>query len=851
MKIRPLSLEVSNFLGIENCRLDFKDGVFLILGQNGAGKSSLLEAIVFALYGTGVRYGRKSPQDYIRSAASTCQVKFSFLRNGKKYEVLRRIRSSGTEALLTENDMIIATQRTHVDRELQRILDTTYESFISTFFLPQGRATYLLTAKRSEINDIVFDVLFPKKVLRSVQEKVSELVKDLQVEHEKKQARLSDLRTRAQQISDVASMEKIESYDKKLRVLQEQLQSLEQRLKSIEQERITWQQIKQIEKSLQDLRNQRNKLLVQAEEEKKTNLARSVGKDYQILLSIRERVESLRKEHRKTQDQIEKYESEILKIQQQLVDLEQDHNKVERETNRLVLERDQLQKIDLQSEPLLNDLNQLRTVHSFLEREKADLQTSLSNIEKQISQRQNSLTKIKNALEQFEKEYDQIKNQTLLWMSQEIAQNLQDGDTCPVCGNIFRKTTVTRQHADIQRYEQLKESIEKNQRQSEQLTLEISSLSEEKERTNQRLNKISTDLLDCTQKIYKIETDLRQMGYNSSVKQRIRDLSKQIEEMFKKKVQIQSNISKLGETKQQLGMRVEEYKNDLKNLSSELEKLQSESIEHEKRFLEKLNEVGLTPREFEIYISKEIPKQGSLEMLQRVDLQIEKGLEELDKLKKSVTVEYERCENDYRKSVSELEEIRKQRDDCIKQKAVIEHMIQELKTIEQQKKELQKEFEAIHREYEIAESVKSTLSAREFQSFVTNIVLDEIITRTNDMLDALTDGRFKIRIEDTGFVIIDGSTNRSADGLSGGEKTMVSLALAIAIAETSTGQMELFFIDEGFSALDEENKSRIASALKQMEKLNKVIGFVTHDPQFAEYFDRKLMVTKGGVAKWI
>ncbi len=80
---------------------------------------------------------------------------------------------------------------------------------------------------------------------------------------------------------------------------------------------------------------------------------------------------------------------------------------------------------------------------------------------------------------------------------------------------------------------------------------------------------------------------------------------------------------------------------------------------------------------------------------------------------------------------------------------------------------------------------------------------------------------------------------------------MVSLALAIAIAETSTGQMELFFIDEGFSALDEENKSRIASALKQMEKLNKVIGFVTHDPQFAEYFDRKLMVTKGGVAKWI
>lgn len=851
MRIRPLSLEVSNFLGIEKCKVDFKEGVFLILGQNGAGKSSLLEAIVFALYGTGIRYGRKSPQDYIRSATSTCQVKFSFLKNGKKYEVFRRISSSGTEALLTKNDAIIATQRTHVDRELQRILDTTYESFISTFFLPQGRATYLLTAKRSEINDIVFDVLFPKKILRSVQEKVSEIVKNLQMEHEKMQARLGDLRIRSEQILGTANPEKIELCNRKLKDLQEQIESTEQKLKLIEQERIFWQQIRQIEKNLRDLVNEKNRLIFEAEEERKINLAKSIGGDYQILLAIREKFELSQKQQNGTQEQIRRYENDILKIDRDLENFERNKNEIEHNIDRLSIKRDQLQKIDLQSEPLLSELNQLKTKKSFLEQEKTNLKSNLSKIEKQISERQKILAEASDIFQRLQKEFDEIKQQTVIWMSQEIAQNLQDGDTCPVCGNVFHKTTFTQQKADVQRYHELKQSIEEKQRQIERSTFEIKSLSQERDSINERMNQISEDLSDCADKMGKIENELQIMGYDSSIKQKMNEFSKEIEYLLGKKVQVQSSISKLTETKEQLNKRVEELRTDFRALSSQIEKLQIELQESEKRFSEKLSKTGLTFKEFEIYSKKELPNRSNLEILQRIELQIEKNNEELDKLKNSVSLEYEVCENNYRKLTNELETLKKHRDEYIKQKAIIEHLMEELKNIEEQREKLQKEFEMTHREYQIASSVKDTLSAREFQSFVTNMVLDEIITRTNNMLDTLTDGRFKIKINETGFSIIDGNTDRSADGLSGGEKTIVSLALAIAIAETATGQMELFFIDEGFSALDEENKSRIASALKQMEKLNKVIGFVTHDPQFAEYFDRKLIVEKGGAVKWI
>ncbi|HBF69462.1 MAG TPA: hypothetical protein DDW32_02855, partial [Thermotoga sp.] len=58
---------------------------------------------------------------------------------------------------------------------------------------------------------------------------------------------------------------------------------------------------------------------------------------------------------------------------------------------------------------------------------------------------------------------------------------------------------------------------------------------------------------------------------------------------------------------------------------------------------------------------------------------------------------------------------------------------------------------------------------------------------------------------------------------------------------------DAFFIDEGFSSLDTENKEKIASVLKELERLNKVIVFITHDKEFSEAFDRKLRIMGGVV----
>jgi len=232
--------------------LDFKDGVFLIVGQNGAGKSSLLEAIVFSLYGVGVRYGKRSPLDYVRSGAEYCQVKFSFLRKGKKYEVVRRVRTKdrSSEALLLVNDKVVASQRSLVDEKLKEVMEASYESFISTFFLPQGMVSSLLTATRAKINEVVFDVLFEKKKLAKIIEKVSDAFKDAQRERDELLRRVNEMKDEIEKLDLDIKETPLDLLESEIKKLEGQISLKEEELKSVERDLQIHSQTEAIEKTL-------------------------------------------------------------------------------------------------------------------------------------------------------------------------------------------------------------------------------------------------------------------------------------------------------------------------------------------------------------------------------------------------------------------------------------------------------------------------------------------------------------------------------------------------------------------------------------------------------------------------
>lgn len=87
------SIELGNFISHSETRLDFEEGVTVFVGHNGAGKSSIIDAITFALFG---EHTRKSNKSLIRRGTSQAYAKVNFTLNGKQYQAERKIDSKGT-----------------------------------------------------------------------------------------------------------------------------------------------------------------------------------------------------------------------------------------------------------------------------------------------------------------------------------------------------------------------------------------------------------------------------------------------------------------------------------------------------------------------------------------------------------------------------------------------------------------------------------------------------------------------------------------------------------------------------------------------------------------------------------
>lgn len=87
------SVELGNFISHSETKIDLEEGVTVFVGNNGAGKSSIIDAITFALFG---EHTRKSNKSLIRRGASQAYAKVNFTLNGKQYLAERKIDSKGT-----------------------------------------------------------------------------------------------------------------------------------------------------------------------------------------------------------------------------------------------------------------------------------------------------------------------------------------------------------------------------------------------------------------------------------------------------------------------------------------------------------------------------------------------------------------------------------------------------------------------------------------------------------------------------------------------------------------------------------------------------------------------------------
>ena len=221
--MRPLRLEVSAFGPYkEKIVLDFtqfqNQTLFLVSGPTGAGKTTIFDAIAYALY--DVASGSSREKDTFKSQFAAdeaiCYVDLTFEYNGKTYRVRRSPAQLGPGKsgkiinLLADvafyHDDTVTTKARDANAEIEQLLSLNYEQFKQIVMLPQGEFKKLLESNSNE-KETIFRNIFGTEILKNFQEELKEKAKSLQSQATSAQDSLQTAYSFASGISDDALQE--------------------------------------------------------------------------------------------------------------------------------------------------------------------------------------------------------------------------------------------------------------------------------------------------------------------------------------------------------------------------------------------------------------------------------------------------------------------------------------------------------------------------------------------------------------------------------------------------------------------------------------------------------------------
>ncbi len=185
------SVELANFLSHPDTKLEFDNGVTVFVGENGAGKSSIIDAITFALFG---QHTRKSNRGLIKRGSNQGFVKAEFTVNGKDYQVERKIDSKGglsaqfSELVDGKTNQLAAGERKQfgesMTKEVEKRIGLDFEKLKIASIVQQGELNSIIKAKPKEFKELLNAVIgidkldassdAIKQVLKSFREEIQE-----------------------------------------------------------------------------------------------------------------------------------------------------------------------------------------------------------------------------------------------------------------------------------------------------------------------------------------------------------------------------------------------------------------------------------------------------------------------------------------------------------------------------------------------------------------------------------------------------------------------------------------------------------------------------------------------------
>ena len=862
--MRPLRLEISAF-GPYNSKteIDFtkfnENGLFLITGNTGAGKSSIFDAISYALYGEGScgqeRRSSKSFRSDYADFNTKSYVAFEFTHKGNKYKITRnpeyvRMSVRGSR-LITESaacELIDYTNNkfyssiTTCNQAIYEILGLTREQFSQTVMIAQGDFLKILNAKSDERKK-----LFQKIFNTTLYSNLQLALKEENSKHEEQYNRINELIDQ-----EIKRINVVDWYKDSTNIFE---------IKKSKLIHLLLPELEKLNEQITIYSNNLKELINKQKSELDILLGKIIeGKNTNNLFfqkfNIQKEIDEL--ETKKTEYQIKEekflkhkkalnilpYEKVYAQTEQQyqnncekLKKLEESYNIVNEEYQQLLIHKDDI----------YNEYQTLETNYKLIENYNKlvpvlnDYKLNVSKYEEIRSK----VDKLNKELQISENKYFDIRTKFLCSQGYLLAMELKDNEPCPVCGS--------KVHPDIAKKTDnivTKEDLEKSdtERKSHESKLndalkQIESLKFINDTYEKQINDAGFSLSFTVIELNKIIKELSMK--NEAIKNRYDEFNKKETNISNEIISIKTNIKTINEDNKSLNQTLEKQKNEY---ISEIIKQGFESIEQYKDYSLPLIEIEKLENEIKNYKDSLTKHYSQLETIKK---QLD-GKEKVDILK--LEDEMSSLQNEHNRNVNLFEE---------NNLALKTNMTcyDELKKLNSKMINITKDWTIISDLYKATSGQISNQIKISFETYVQQYYFKQVVIAANKRLKILTNKMFKLRCKDEAknrrsqvgldLEVFDSFTHmwRDANTLSGGESFMASLALALGLSDVVQSQtgnirLESLFIDEGFGTLDEESLKQALELLNKLAEGNKLIGIISHVNELKEKIDQKIIVKK-------
>lgn len=846
--MRPIKLVMTGFESYKNkTEINFEEfgtkGLYLITGDTGAGKTTIFDAITFALYGLPSGKDRSVYElrsDFADETIPT-KVELDFEANGKKYRVERNpdyerkaIRGEGTtkeaaNALLKylSEDKIPVSGVSKVSAEIKNILHLDKDQFCSIAMIAQGNFQKLLTSDKKEKSKIFRELFHTEKyeelqnTLKSEKSNAESNVKNLRLQlngalllidvknddenaEEIKKIKTSEYVTE----NEIQILKEFISKDeKKLAKIIENIKKVDDSLEKVNKNLQIAQNRKnltdEIEKAKNDLEiekanlkicieklNEANKNAEQVPElEKSKTLLEESLKDYEEIKNSSENLKKLSENIFKDNSKLEFYKSE--------------KEKIEKSINDLKTERDQLKNAGEKIGTYEAELKQISDKQKNLQEIKIKL-NSLAKDEKNLAIAQKNA---REAVSNFEAENQNYVEKLHLFNMEQagiLAATLQKGEKCPVCGSTNHPFPAQKsENAPSQiELENSKNKADKLQKISSELSLEAG----QKKAFVDSSKKLIDDLLKNHFENFSSTDDF----VISKIDEKLEECKNQENEVNKKLFTEQKNKNRRNELENQIPEFEKSLKQKETDISTLTSKISGENAELKTKS-EELNEKK-SKLKYETY---ETAKKELTNLTNNVN-SLKKSVENATNNLNNCNIKIGRLDGSIKGFENQLEktppvyefELKNEKDKLTEQKKLLSENRDSLNnrkgknsegvfTAEKLVPEIAKakaKLEMISALHEVAVGTNHGKNGRpSIETYVQMRCLDQINRRANMRFKKMTGDKYELRrrIEEDGaelgldLNVKDFYTGRERNvkSLSGGEQFQASLSLALGLAD--------------------------------------------------------------------